>query len=121
LGRTTTCGKVCRVIRLTIDDDLRPLAGSHKALTIVKDCPKGRTLLWSAMPCFGGSPWRALIIAQGGGRDEIAARWRDFRILWHHFGIVSQAVLAIDGVVAIAWLVSCSCWKVGEVEGLSPG
>jgi hypothetical protein len=45
----------------------------HKALKIIKACPKGRTLLWSAMPCAGGSPWHKLHKAQGKGLEKIEA------------------------------------------------
>jgi hypothetical protein len=48
LGRTSKYSKGCKVERLTIDVDLRTLAGLQQALQIVKPCPKGRTLLWSA-------------------------------------------------------------------------
>jgi hypothetical protein len=58
LGRPSARSDGCKVIRFTIDDDLRTMEGLQKALRIVQDCPRGRTLLWSSMPCAGGARGR---------------------------------------------------------------
>jgi hypothetical protein len=101
LGQASTCSKGCRIMRLTIDDDLETPAGLNKALDVVKDCPVGRALLWSVMSCVGGSPWQKLNIAQGEGPDKIRARWAGFRMLWRNFEVVGKAVIAIDGILAM--------------------
>jgi hypothetical protein len=106
----------CKVIRLTIDDDLRTSAGLQKALRIIKMCPKGRTLLWSAMPCAGGSPWRTLNISRGKGFRKIKAHWGDFQILWDNFVIAAKAVIDIDGILAIEWPERCKYWREQEVD-----
>jgi hypothetical protein len=99
LGQASTYSKGCRVIRLTIDDDLRTPEGLEVALDIVKSCPIGRTLLWSAMPRTGGSPWQRLNIAQGKGLAKITAHWADFRALWQNFDLVAKEAIAIkDGL-----------------------
>jgi hypothetical protein len=115
LGQASTYSKGCRVIRHTIDDDLRTLGGLKVASDIGESCPIGRTLLWSAMPFAGGSPWWRLNIAQGEGVAKIRTHWADFRALWLNFDVVAQAVIAIKGVVAIEWPASFTCWKVDEV------
>ena len=106
-GRPSTYSDGCKVIRLTIDDDLRTMEGLRKALRIVQDCPRGRTLLWSSMPRAGGSPWQMLNLALGQGVEEIEARWRDFRLLWDNFVIMARAVVDICRVVAIEWPERC--------------
>jgi hypothetical protein len=101
LGQASTYSKGCRIIRLTIKDDLRTLEGLEVALDIFNSCPIGRTLLWSAMPCAGGSPWQRHNIARGEGLAKIVTHWADFRALWSNFDVVAQAVMAIEGVVAM--------------------
>jgi hypothetical protein len=56
LGKPSTQSGGCKVVRLTIEDDLRTLEGLRKAIRVLQDCPRGRTLLWSSMPCAGGTP-----------------------------------------------------------------
>jgi hypothetical protein len=65
MGKSSKHSSGCKVIRLTIDDDLRTSEGLRKAIQIVQNCPRGRTLLWSSMPCAGGSPWQTLNVAMG--------------------------------------------------------
>jgi hypothetical protein len=101
LGHTSRYSNGCKVVRLTIDDHLRTFAGLQKALHIIKRCPKGRTLLCSAMPCAGGSPWRTLNVALGVGLEKIKPHWRDFRVLWDNFVIAAKAVIDIGGIVAV--------------------
>jgi hypothetical protein len=116
LGRPSTYSDGCKVIRLTIDDDLCTMEELQKALRIVQDCPGGRTLLWSSMPRAGGSPLQMLNSALGQGVEKIAAHWRDFRFLWDHFVIVARAVVDICGVIAIEWPETCRYWKEPQVE-----
>jgi hypothetical protein len=107
LGQTSEYSGGCKVIQLAIDDDLRTMAGLHKALRIINQRPKVRTLLWSAMPCAGGSPWQTLNIALGVGLEKIEARWRDSRVLWGNFVIASKAAIDMGGIVAIEWPERC--------------
>jgi hypothetical protein len=55
LGQPSTYRSGCKVVRLTIDDDLRAIEGLGKSLNIVKQSPRGKTLLWSSMPCAGNT------------------------------------------------------------------
>jgi hypothetical protein len=67
LGQPSKYSPGCKVVRLTIDDDLRATDGLEKALEIVKRCPRGKTLLWRTMPCAGGSPLQYINRARGVG------------------------------------------------------
>jgi hypothetical protein len=117
LGQTSKYSDGCEVIRLARDDDLRTLAGLQKALRIISHCPKGRTLLWSAMPCADGSPCQTDVnIALGVGLGRIEAHWRDFGILWDNFVIVAKVVIDIEGVVALEWPGRCKCWLDPRVD-----
>jgi hypothetical protein len=115
LGLTSKYSDGCEVIRFAIDDDLRVLAGLQKALRVINQRPKGRTLLWGAMPCAGGSPWQTLNIALGVGLEKIEARY--FRVLWGNFVIAAEAVIDIDGIVAIEWPERCKYWLDPRVGG----
>jgi hypothetical protein len=110
LGQPKVRNKGCKVIRLTIDDDLRTPQGLNKALKIIEMRPEGRTRLWSAMPCAGGSHWQALNINQGIGLEQIEGHWKDVKALWDNFIIAATAVMKIDGVVDIEWPDRCKYW-----------
>jgi hypothetical protein len=115
LGRTSQYSQGCKVIRLTLDDDLRTLDGLHKALGIAKQCPQDRTLLWSAMPCAGGSPLQRLNKAQGIGAEKLDACWRDFYVLWGNFEIVAKEVIGVGGIVTIEWPETKEYWEQPDV------
>jgi hypothetical protein len=115
LGKPSTHSDGCKVVRLTIDDDLRTLEGLQKAMRIVQDCPRGRTLLWSSMPCTGGSPWQTLNVALGKGLEKIEGHWGDFRLLWGNFEIMARAVMDIGGKVVIEWPERCKYWTERQV------
>jgi hypothetical protein len=115
LGRPSTHSDGRKVVRFTSDDDLRTMEGLQKALRIVQDCPRGRILLWSSMPCAGGSPWQTLNIALGKGIVKIEGHWRDFRLLWSNFEIMARAVMDICGKVVIEWPGRCKYWTETQV------
>ena len=48
----------CRVVRLTVDDDLRKRSGMETALKAVRE--HHNVLLWVAIPCTGGCPWQRI-------------------------------------------------------------
>jgi hypothetical protein len=82
-----------------IDDAFRTTRGLTSVLSIIGKCPRGHTLLWSAMPCAGGSPWQTLNIHRGVGLGKIEQHWNDFRLLWGNFIIASKEVMDVHGVV----------------------
>jgi hypothetical protein len=118
LGKPSTRSDGCKVVRLTIDDDLGTLEGLQKEIRIVQDCPRGRTLLWSSTPCAGGSPWQTLNVALGKGLEKIEGRWGDFRLLWSNFEITARAVMDIGGKVVIEWPERCKYWTETQVMKL---
>jgi hypothetical protein len=96
-GKSSKHSSGCKVVRLTIDDDLRASEGLQKAIQVFQDCPRGRTLLWSSMLCAGGSPWQTLNVAMGEGLEKIEGHWRDFRFLWSNFELMARAVMDVGG------------------------
>jgi hypothetical protein len=110
LGKSSKHSSGGKVVRLTIDDDLRTSEGLQKAIRVLQDCPRGRTLLWSSMPCAGGSPWQTLNAATGEGLGKIEGRWRDFRLLWSNFEFMARAVMDVGGEVVIEWPERCKYW-----------
>jgi hypothetical protein len=111
LGQPSAYSNGCKVVRLTIDDDFRTTQGLASALRMIRKRPKGRTLLWSAMPCAGGSPWQTLNIQRGVGLGKIDQHWADFRLLWDSFLIAAKTVMDTDGVVTIEWPARCKSWR----------
>ena len=56
IGQRRNIKPGCKVVRLTVKDDLRTSKGKEAALTAVKSNPN--VLLWVAIPCAGGCPWQ---------------------------------------------------------------
>jgi hypothetical protein len=110
LGESSKRSSGCEVVRLTIDDDLRASEALQKAIQIFQDCPRGQTLLWSSMPCAGGSPWQTLNVAMGEGLGEIEGHWRDFRLLWNNFELMAKAFVDFGVEVVIEWPERCKYW-----------
>ena len=100
LGVPTRWSKGCRVIRLTLQDDVASEAGLRKATKAVQ---QSNTLLWASIPCTGGSPWQNLNQRTGNGRKRIAEHKRLFRLMWKSFVIVARACRKAGGQVAIEW------------------
>jgi hypothetical protein len=103
LGQPSKHSSSCKVVRLTIDDDLRTIEGFEKTLEIVKQRPRGETLLWSPMPRAGGTPLQYINRARGVGLEKLEAHLRDFYVLWDHFEIVVEEVMSIGGIVVNEW------------------
>jgi hypothetical protein len=111
LGQPSKYSSGCKVVRLTIDDDLRTIEGLEKALEIVKRCPRGRTLLWSSMPCAGGSPLQHINRARSVGLEKLEEHRRDFYVLWGHFEVVAEVVMSIGGIVVNEWPENSDYWQ----------
>ena len=61
--------------------------GCQRALELVVT-PK--SLLWSSMPCTGGSPWQRINVKKPGGFARLRKHVKLFSRLWHNFEIIAR-------------------------------
>eukprot|EP00971_Amphidinium_carterae_P329274 6461608-Amphidinium_carterae.1 len=73
------------------------------------------TMVWSAIPCTGGTPWRRLNDAKHGGDPEYKKRMRQhdktFDALWDNFVQIAEHCLSAHGIVVMEWPTSCTYWQ----------
>ena len=76
------------------------LEGLKYALKVTRSAPKGKILLWSSIPCTGGSSWVHLnlhkFIADNmiESIESIIQHWKSFGKLWSDFCVLCDAVVA---------------------------
>jgi hypothetical protein len=103
----------CRVVRLTIDDDVTSVHGHTKAMHAVQ---LPRCLLWASMPCTGGCPWQRINIHIPGVAVKIRKHIALFKKIWSSFVFVASRALECGGHIAIEWPASCAYWGWDDVR-----
>ena len=101
--------------RLTEQDDMTTLHGRtiiEKILTHPA-AKAGRIVLWSAIPCTGGSAWNRRNWLKGtwSTRTRIENHWRVFHDRWKTFEWAAEKIENYNGAVVIEWPSGCVYWK----------
>ncbi len=108
LGRKWPEARGCEVIRLTEDIDLTSKSGLDFAKKKIDELPNSNILLWSSIPCTGGSTWqyvneaiwtRKLRSEDPALRQKAREKMRElegkrsiFRRLFHNFTVLERKV-----------------------------
>ena len=79
---------------------------------------RANSLLWSSMPCTGGSSWQRINVKLPGGYARLQRHQRLFNKLWHRFEEVARYTHQKGNHVAIEWPKGCSYWKLPKVRKL---
>eukprot|EP00971_Amphidinium_carterae_P166209 3294343-Amphidinium_carterae.1 len=78
------------------------------------------TMVWSAIPCTGGTPWRRLNDAKHGDDPEYKKKMRQhdktFDALWDNFVQIAEHCLSAHGIVVMDWPTSCTYWQKYRVK-----
>ena len=75
--------KTCSVVRLTEREDMITDYGYRFAQSAVNNSGKDNmVLIWSAIPCTGGSPWLNINRLFPLGEERIQGHLKIFRALW---------------------------------------
>ena len=115
IGSHPCTKKGCLVTRVTEKEDGTTEHGTNIAL---KQVSEPRCLLFSSMPCTGGSPWTRINIKRPGGYAIHRRHIRLFNKLWHNFEIIARQAHAAGNPVAIEWPRGCSYWRLPKVQAL---
>jgi len=123
LGRITD---KCEIIRLTIDEDMTTESGlqfAQEAITEFRNRNpdyKHNILIWSAIPCTGGSTWQYMNQYNEGGVEKIEQHKRIYRLIWNNLDKLIRFA-TIDSIapgIAIEWPTRCSYWKDNWVQAV---
>ena len=110
----------CESFRLTIKEDMSTKEGLAFAMDKVKSYAESgyEVLLWSAIPCTGGSPWQAYNIRIPGVAAKIRKHIALYRLLFANFKVLANYVSSVGGIVVNEWPRGCSYWQHAEVRSL---
>ena len=115
LGRPRIKSSDCKVVRLTINEDLRTPRGREIAKRAV--CTNPNVLLWVAIPCTGGCPWNYINAYKGPDTvAKIQQHRDDMKKMWENLMPVADANRRRGGRIAIEWPSANDYWKLPFVE-----
>ena len=110
----------CIVVRLTAAHDMTSETGLAYALAKVDEAIQadGDILLWSSMPCTGGSPWQNINKRHESARAKIKEHINLFNKLWVSFVKMATYVKSASSHahIAMEWPKGCSYWRLRKVE-----
>ena len=74
------------VVRLIEREDMTTEYSLRFAQAVVNTVDNDNmVLIWSALPCTGGSPWQNINKFRPGGKERIEEHWKCFKALWNMF------------------------------------
>ena len=112
IGNQNTAISECQVTRITESDDGTTQKATIKAISAIS---KPRMLLWSSMPCTGGSPWMRINVKKPGGYANLRKHIQLFNKLWNNFESVARNAHRLGNYIAIEWPRGCSYWLLTKV------
>ena len=105
----------CSVTRITEAED----ATTDKGLSLARGCVQlPRCLLFSSMPCTGGSPWQRINVRKPGGFAILRKHKILFDKLWTNFEKLCHYTHVAGNKIAIEWPRGCSYWLLPKVVKL---
>ena len=105
----------CLCQRTTESEDGTTLSAVKRARCFLS---RANSLLWSSMPCTGGSSWQRINVKKPGGYARLRKHIRLFDKLWHRFETIARHTHQKGNFIAIEWPKGCSYWKLPKVRKL---
>jgi len=101
------------VLRLTKEHDMTKQSSVRNALGIIeRSVARGiEVLLWSAIPCTGGSTLSYINGSSPGGAEKLQEHWKLWARLWHNFETLAYRTNKLGGRIAIEWPRGCRYWQ----------
>ena len=115
IGMRNRSSEGCRVIRITEELDAQSYSGFYLA---AKGCTMKRAMLYSSMPCTGGSTWQFINKQYPSARNKSRKHRIIFHRLWKTFEVLCQVARECGAYIAIEWPTGCTYWKASEVRAL---
>ena len=115
LGDLTRYSKGCRIIRITEELDATSDDGIYLAS---KGCTVRKALLFSSIPCTGGSSWTHVNKQHHSAWKKVRQAKAVYRQIWRAFEKVVEVAAACGALIAIEWPQGCTYWKEKKVKDL---
>ena len=119
MGRKTPVSKGCKIIRVTEAHDQTTEAGFQWLLDQISSIPKEKPiLLWSSIPCTGGTKWVHYNLRRW--PETFPSRLRKLRETWgkliQTFYRLTDVIRKRNGFWVIEWPFTCEYWDVPHVR-----
>ena len=95
--------KSCEVVRITERVDGRSGLARKIIQETVNQSSGYNLMLFSAMPCTGGSPWQYINLKKPGVAAKVRKHWKLFKELWTVFVWAAELVIGAGGEVVLEW------------------
>ena len=119
IGQQHLWSKDCLVIRVTEQTDATKVTVIDSLIQLVRSTPKHiPILLFSAMPCTGGSPWQNINFRKPSGPRLMLKHKLLFNKLWTGFQRLTDEVYKKLGHICMEWPKGCKYWSVTKVIAL---
>jgi len=105
----------CLCQRTTEAEDGTTDAATQRAAHFMS---RRKALLWSSMPCTGGSPWQTVNAKKPGGYARLRQHVRLFNRLWRNFETLARYAHSKGNHIALEWPRNCKYWKLPKVKAL---
>jgi hypothetical protein len=116
IGQQHVWSKDCLVIRVTEQDDATKVTVIDSLIQLVRSTPEHiPILLFSAMPCTGGSPWQNINFRKPSGPRLMLKHKLLFNKLWIGFQRSADDVYKKHGHIGMEWPKGCKYWSVTKV------
>ena len=107
-----------RLFRFTEREDMTTWSGIDFAKSIVRGAPMNMPIMiWTALPCTGGSPWQNINRHMPGGMERLRAHWKLFDALLekieHFVGWLSKQNR--NWRITMEWPRNCAYWRRPKV------
>ena len=87
-----------------------------KVRHVLKESREGSVLLWSSIPCTGGSQWNVWNLARYPNLlPHMQRHWSLFTKLWASFVSLAEVALRGHQWIAIEWPRDCTYWSEPDV------
>ena len=115
IGHRTRHSEGCRVIRVTEELDA---TSSDGFLLAAKGCTMKKALLYSSIPCTGGSGWTHINKHIPSAFTKIRKHRKLFEKLFQTFIKLCEVARECGTFIAIEWPTGCTYWKNSRVREL---
>ncbi len=115
IGQRTSASKGCRVYRITEGIDANSEEGFFLA---AKGCTFNKALLFSSIPCTGGSSWSHINKHHHTAWKKVRSARKIYRKIWETFEKVCKIANECGTLIALEWPTGCIYWKQRDVMKL---
>ena len=114
MGRPSYESRRSNHVRLTEREDMTSAAGIEFAKAAANSAPPDILIvIWTALPCTGGSPWQNINRRLPGCMERLRKQWQLFVKLWNRLQDFTSWLNSIRRRwrIVIEWPRNCAYWR----------